>query len=345
MKKLINHDFSTKSVRSARLLIFGFAAVWIVLFHLLQNVGFPSGNKVLGLLSFLIRYGNYGVDIFLILSGIGLCASMQKNTVGKFYYNRFKRVVIPYLTVAIVFFVWYDFIFAKDGVLAFLLNITTLNYWFGGDHPTWYVAFIIIVYALFPFIYKLDKKTKHIGTVLLIVLWVAIELLLRSKDFALYTNCERALSRMPVFLIGVIVSDLFWSDKKISLLAVPVSLIALGASFAVLYCFNTDIILQRYLGIPVAFSLIILLSLINSLLSENSKVLLPIKIIGIVSLETYISHVFIIRFMKVLGLFQTISPWKSYIAIIISTVILSYLIYKLTYLITKALEKEKRNVE
>lgn len=245
MKKRISPEFTTKSIRDARIPIFAFSTLWILFFHLSGNIGFPSGNIVWTAIRYFISFGNYGVDIFLILSAIGLSASMRKNKIKDFYYHRFKRVVIPYLIIALPFFVWYDLILHHSGLGSFIGNVSTVNYWICGNHPTWYVAFILIAYLLFPCIYKLDKKSKHISTLSLIICSVAIEVFFRVNNFAIYTNCERALSRIPVFLLGVLLSDIFLDNQKIHKVFVPISVVIIGLCLSICVLLPTDIMIQR----------------------------------------------------------------------------------------------------
>lgn len=146
MKEKIKH-FSWKDVLNLRLETFGFCAIWIVLFHIYSNIGiidFPGASIV----SLVIAVGNCSVDIFLFLSAIGLYHSMTRNSVGTFYKNRVLRVMIPFVLVAIPFFVWFDFFYAGDGVGQFFLNLSTLNYWLALDYPVWYVSFVAVWYLI-----------------------------------------------------------------------------------------------------------------------------------------------------------------------------------------------------
>ena len=72
-----------------RKFLMGFAALWILMTHEWQIVTnetsffFVTEN-------FIKRIGFCGVDIFLLLSGMGLYYSLEKNPVSRFYYNRLK---------------------------------------------------------------------------------------------------------------------------------------------------------------------------------------------------------------------------------------------------------------
>ena len=165
MKILLkNNDFTWYNVMECRNELFGISIIWIILFHISNHVWFNFVNfnnifkVIIKVIKIIISKGNIGVDIFLFLSAIGLSNSILYNSKKIFYKHRFNRVVLPYLLIAIPYFIWYDVCFIKDGIIQLTLNITTLNYWLKGDHPTWYVSFIIIMYLVYPCLYLCDKK-------------------------------------------------------------------------------------------------------------------------------------------------------------------------------------------
>ena len=68
----------------------GFAALWILFFH--EWVTLFVNNQVgVNIEGYLKRIGFCGVDIFLLLSGIGLTFAIRKGNVLTFYYRRIKR--------------------------------------------------------------------------------------------------------------------------------------------------------------------------------------------------------------------------------------------------------------
>lgn len=107
MKKILS-QMTWESVSQKRNLIFGFLTVMIVCYHFCEDTlrlkGFPLILKPLGM------YGNCGVDIFLLLSGMGLYYSFSKNSnILEFYKKRFVRVLVPYLMLALPYLIWKDF--------------------------------------------------------------------------------------------------------------------------------------------------------------------------------------------------------------------------------------------
>ncbi len=315
--------FNTSSLTKYRNEIFGLSAIWIVLFHIFGHIYLPSlpGMRYLAR---IISIGNMGVDIFLFLSALGLRYSIDKNTLKQFYINRFNRVIIPYLILALPYFFVYDFILLKDGFLQFIYNLTTLNFWLSGDHPTWYVSFIILAYALYPIIYKLHNKTHGFSTVLLIVISVIIEFILLKVDSVLYINAEKALSRVPIFLLGVLLSDVI-SNKKIKISLVSVILCFCVTVIMFLAITKIHIVLARYCYGIMAICLIVIYSYLRTIF-DLKLVSNCLKWLGIISFEIYIIHVFISRIISFYDAWNILPVSVWYIIIIAATILLSKLL-------------------
>ena len=111
---------SWKSLSKFRSEIMGLACLWVMLHH---NV-FDWPNALEPLERFAL-YGNLGVDIFLLLSGVGLYyAWSKKPKLGDFYARRFVRVLVPYLIFALPYWAWRDLWLHKGN---FLLDLTGLS--------------------------------------------------------------------------------------------------------------------------------------------------------------------------------------------------------------------------
>lgn len=285
-------------------------------------------------LSEILGHGNLGVDAFLFLSAVGLSRSFKNNSLGVFYWHRLRRVVIPYLVLALPFFAWYDFVVLNDGIGQYVLNVSTANYWLTGQHPTWYIAFIIIAYLLFPFLYRMDAKTKHVSSILIIVISVIGEYFMMKKGMELYVHAERALSRIPVFLLGISVSDYVYSKAKITWIQCWAWFIAGVALFGVVCFAGIHIVLVRYLYGLVGVSIIVCYSRIRSIGA------LPIVSrlfawLGVFSLELYVTHVLLIRIINVEGGWHLFHWWVWYLLVPVTSVCFALLLQKFTNLFGK----------
>ena len=189
--------------------LMGFASLWIIFFHewikLLDN--HPVGSAIEG---YIKSIGFCGVDIFLLVSGIGLYFSMQKKTsLPMFYYKRFKRIVLPFITVAVVRSViekWpFDF---------FINNISGINFYKSNIYYfLWFVPAIITLYIFFPLYYRLFSRSSHpvIFTFGAVQIWLVITLWVRDTmrgDLFGFTN------RIPIFIIGVLFG---WLIKNVKI--------------------------------------------------------------------------------------------------------------------------------
>lgn len=304
-------DFSWKDVLSCRNEIFGFAAIWIILFHIYDNIGFIHFRYSF-LFGSILSIGNCGVDIFLILSAIGLHRSIEKNDVKTFYKNRLLRIAVPYLITAIPYFVWYDFLFAKDGLWQFLLNLSSVNYWLSPkNYPIWYVSFVVILYALYPWIHRIDVKTRHIATAALIAVAVLAEYYFLITDSIIYTNAERALSRIPVFLLGVIMAPYVLEGKRIPLYQVILAAAAWIGGFLLVIFGGLHLVMVRYLYAVLAVSFLILFSFIRKYVSLK-PLYRCLGWLGAISFELYAVHVFMargLRHVKLWGVFEQKLIW------------------------------------
>lgn len=93
--------------------------------------------------------GNFGVDVFLLLSGISLYYSFEKNSsIKQFYSRRLKRVLLPTIIICVPYYIVEDFIVSKNGLLMFLYDISGISF-------SWFCfLFYVLFYSL------LHTKTK-----------------------------------------------------------------------------------------------------------------------------------------------------------------------------------------
>ena len=144
-----------------REVLMGMAILSILVFHYTEDC-YVSNINYNGIVRLYKTYiGSSGVDIFLLLSGLGLYYSFSKNSsIKDFYCKRLKRVLIPYFIIAIPVYFWYDFIYLSDGIIPFIKNLFFITLFTEGNILFWYIFFIIICYIIFSFIYKFIYKSK-----------------------------------------------------------------------------------------------------------------------------------------------------------------------------------------
>ncbi len=184
--------------------IMGFAALWIFFYHewqpMLQatSLAFAEG--------FIKRIGFCGVDIFLLLSGMGLTYAITKEKLPTFYYRRFKRLYLPFLLVGVC-----CLLLKQWDVDAFWGNVTGVNFYRKNMYSfLWFVPAIGSLYVIFPLYYKIFARHKNPITCLLgaLAVWLILSVYLRDTlryDLFGFTN------RLPVFLVGVYLG---WRSRK-----------------------------------------------------------------------------------------------------------------------------------
>lgn len=140
-----NSSISLSDISKYRQELMGLAAVMILICH-------APGNNVMmpSFLAKLFSYGNVGVDMFLLLSGVGLFYSMEKSNKSLWYWygKRFIRIFIPYWIITIPYLL-FKVCFMAYGMDDVVLNMLTLSYWLSGDGD-WYISLIILLYIITP---------------------------------------------------------------------------------------------------------------------------------------------------------------------------------------------------
>lgn len=186
--------------------LMGFAALWIYLLHEWQTI---SGNhlRTLWVETFIKRIGFCGVDIFLFLSGIGLTYSIEKSqTVFSFYYKRVKRIILPFIVTALLYYRPYGWSPAQ-----FWQNILCISFYRTSMYAfLWFVPAILTFYLFSPLYYRLFTKSsgKIRFTLCALILWLICSLFAADRmryDLFGFTN------RIPVFIIGILAG---WLAQK-----------------------------------------------------------------------------------------------------------------------------------
>lgn len=276
----------------------GIAALWVLSLHLFSemyhDVSFP-------VLHYIFERGNMGVDIFLILSGMGLfCSFSKRESIKEFYKNRFTKVVLPWLIMSIPYWGIIYFMAEEYSVAELLSAYLGISFWTRGISATWYIQLVIVLYLAYPLLYILQKKSMK-NAIIIIVIDLILNLILVLLFPKWYAMVDRALTRVPAFIIGSMIGEGINRDKdsneakqlkKMMYVYVP----------AMLLCFMLSAVLKENDGVSartfyyygaagVAIILMVVLGWCFDMV--NSKFLAVFKGIGKISLEVYLISVFI----------------------------------------------------
>ena len=155
--------------------ILGYFTIYIVLHHLVQQVGAENA----GVMSFLENVGVCMVGLFFFYSGYGLATSYNKkeNYLKGFIRSRLIPVLLPMYLCNLIFFAC-KYVSTKPEsvgqIILELLGVSLIN-----THM-WYMIEISILYILFRIVYGLIKNQKIALTVMgiLVVIMITVSLLL-----------------------------------------------------------------------------------------------------------------------------------------------------------------------
>lgn len=289
--------FEFNWISKYREVYFGIATLLIIYHHLTIQ----CNNSVLGYLYMFTRViGALGVDAFLILSGMGLYISYSRDTdVKSFYKKRLLRIIPTYILVAVPWYI-YKTIVLNESIGYFFQSILQIRFWTEGNGGEWYIVFILIMYILFPFMYRVLFNNKNsinlVGLTGIIVSWILLVSVVYSVFPTIYHNTDWIYPRVPAFVTGMIVGKLVKEKKTMTLKpALYVSLIACISSllFEAIMCLKGSEygygFFARLVYLPLSLSLMFLYSIIKERLfrkqfqSEKSIIW-----IGRHSLESYL---------------------------------------------------------
>ena len=293
MKEKLNWGLLSKY----RMELFGVAAIMIMIFHSQLVMELP------GWFSLINNHLNSGVEIFLLLSGMGLYYSFSKNNNYKqFLRNRAERTLLPYLLIGFVFLGW-KHLFAEFDILEFLFNASGLSLFFrkAGEMLVvkkasfWYVAFVLGLYVIYPVIhnafYNVTKKKKNINFALFVTLSFILTIFIRLYAPETYAGAETWLTRIPIFLTGCYLGEAIKEKRKFRFYDYILIFMCfpLRVGIALIRPVFNDLILSRYLGIFIAFFICFAVTFVLEML--NCKFINKIlSFFGKMSLELYMTH-------------------------------------------------------
>lgn len=234
--------------------------------------------------------GFLGVDLFLFLSTYGLCNSFEKYSLGTFYKRRIIRIVPMFMMMGIgacmiACLSHHSQLSAWD----WFCNISSLNYYgLGGFVFEWYLCFLLLVYLLFPLLYKLCKSaviTRMGGSFLLSAVLV-MSLFLLTKGFNWYYNT--AIGRVPICIMGI----LCYPFSENSSFLKKSLLFGLGFLTAI-YLYHAKMCNTYVLLYMLAPIVIVLLGWLVSIINKVIFVKRIVEAIGKNTLEIYVANVLV----------------------------------------------------
>lgn len=183
--------------------LMGIAIVFIMLCH--SNISFKVQLLSEPFSIPVSQFMQIGVDIFLILSGLGCAFSFYGDSRPMaFYRKRLLRILPTYVLITAV---WILFQVAVENASAseMLFRFSLISFLTDGVLTAWFVAAILVFYMLFPLLWKLTPQ--HLGRFLGYIAGVYLVsglIMLGSGNSVLKTVNEIMIIRLPAFWIGIV---------------------------------------------------------------------------------------------------------------------------------------------
>ena len=190
--------------------LMGVAMLWVMCFH---AIDLDLGVE---LLNFLRAAGFGGVDIFILLSAMGLTMSLgrRKQEFGDFMVRRLWRIMPAYLIIMIPYTVFLHFYEAVPWS-SVVWNSLLLNYWVRCPGSfNWYICGAMTFYVLTPVFYGLFSKSRSRERTA--ALWIAVGLalcqLIMQEGYWAYVD---VFYRFCTFCLGILLGFYVLQERKV----------------------------------------------------------------------------------------------------------------------------------
>ena len=198
-----------------------------------------------------------------------------------------------------------DAVYLSAGLNRVFQDLSFYTFFTEGVKTIWFILFLIIAYTFFPLIYKAiyyGDNQRHLVGLLLVLATIALPIILREVSKPLYSNTQIALTRIPLFIVGVYDGKMIKDNKKI-----PHPLVICGIAIAfVLQYYSKKVELisykDRYVAAYFGIALIMLLIYILQMVGRFEFLMRVFRFFGKYSLELYLLHITMRNYMTTIGL-------------------------------------------
>lgn len=294
------------------------------------------------------------MDVFLVLSGLGLYYSWKRlPDAAVFYRRRLARVLVPYLMVALPGWAWLDLVHDDAGVPRLLGDITFVTFFTDDVKWFWYVLISLVCYAMFPHVFSaLDGACDHVSawlrTLLMCGLCMQLVMMLDQYDPGLYDNVDIAVNRVPSFIVGCLVGKLSYERRRLSMKGVLAGLAIVVLLLYPLRMATTPVVqvlLRALLDFLGCICGIVLLSRLEAspstgLRGIHDAVCRILGWFGRYSLELYLLHVLVRKVLNVTGHSAAFPQYEM--VVVLAALMLSVPLNRLSKIIQRPLMEGRR---
>ena len=284
--------------------LMGLATLWVMLFH-----AYPFSFQWLPL-DATKKAGFAGVDVFILLSAMGLYISLSKDggqvPYSRFFLRRLARILPAYWLVVGLYSLWL-LSCGRIGGGTVLWNLSALYYWFHiPDTFNWYIPAILAFYALAPLYARLLRRCAHPE-------WVSAAMfpisygIYRLSILVHLNYTEDFVCRIPAFALGMLMGRYLTEERPFRPLhaAVWAGGSVCGAVVTVLRLLNKLYISPCYLiGAQLVPGCLLAAQAIGRWFPERLRAAL--RVLGTSSLEIYLLNVILTRE------FSSLAPYLDY---------------------------------
>lgn len=269
-----------KDIISFKTTLMGLSMFMVILCHT-PNVGL----KLLR----VFPAGLIGTDVFIFLSGYSLCYAIGKYPLKTFYFRRIVRIYPMFFILAVFMSLLNIYNGESIGIIDWLSNLSFASFYVGGAGFAidWYLSICVLLYLLFPLLYK------HMNLKLLIILTVLSFLFQIAYSFN-FLGIEMigdvraaGYARVPMFCWGIFLYKEIITNggnggfDKIWIYLFWIAILLLSIFLKLHFFWLTDLI--------APFLIVVLLLLCKKIICY-SNVRRYIDVLGKYSIEIYIAN-------------------------------------------------------
>lgn len=258
--------------------IMGLAAIMIIVCHI-RGIDYSQ----IPLLEKILWVGNYGVELFLFVSGIGMYYSLTKTktNLAQWYKRRYVRITVPFIFIAFSLYLLRIILNIPVSFSDFFLYITTLEFWIH-HRGAWYVAMLFPLYFLTPYIVKTINTFKARVLTISVLLMLLFGFSYIPSENEIIRNIQFVTFRVPIFILGIGIAPYVKNDYGIN--AIKVCIIIGGG-----------LLLWHSCNFPLGggIAIICLSGTLMDFICKYKSINDTLSFMGKMSLESYLTNIYL----------------------------------------------------